>query len=90
MKPSAEDLSPAPATTPTLFDRVSRSIAWNALLLPLITVLHAPTSLLVRRGFGLRPAACDILLGLSNTLLFYTSLGIPTSLSKFLPVGASH
>jgi O-antigen/teichoic acid export membrane protein len=93
---SAEDSDPteAPDVTiarsgagaePTLFDRVSRSIAWNALLLPLITVLNALTSILVRRGFGLHSAAYDILLGLSNTLLFYTSLGIPTSLSKFLP-----
>lgn len=85
MKPLREDRSPARPSAPTLFDRVSRSIAWNALLLPLITVLNALTSILVRRGFGLRSAAYDILLGLSNTLLFYTSLGIPTSLSKFLP-----
>jgi O-antigen/teichoic acid export membrane protein len=85
VKPSGEDHSPAPAAAPTLFDRVSRSIAWNALLLPLITLLNALTSILVRRGFGLHSAAYDILLGLSNTLLFYTSLGIPTSLSKFLP-----
>ena len=86
MNPLAEDDEsrevPAEAT---LFDRVSRSIAWNALLLPLITVLNALTSILVRRGFGLHSAAYDILLGLSNTILFYTSLGIPTSLSKFLP-----
>ena len=85
MRPSPEDHSPAPSTAPTLFDRVSRSIGWNALLLPLITVLNALTSILVRRSFGLHSAAYDILLGLSNTLLFYTSLGIPTSLSKFLP-----
>jgi O-antigen/teichoic acid export membrane protein len=84
VKPLAEDGSAARAAA-TLFDRVSRSIAWNALLLPLITVLNAVTSILVRRGFGLHSAAYDILLGLSNTLLFYTSLGIPTSLSKFLP-----
>lgn len=83
MTPPAEQ--EAPAAAPTLFDRVSRSIAWNALLLPLITVLNALTSILVRRGFGLHSAAYDIVLGLSNTLLFYTSLGIPTSLSKFLP-----
>ena len=85
MRPSPEDHSPAPSAAPALFDRVSRSIGWNALLLPLITVLNALTSILVRRSFGLHSAAYDILLGLSNTLLFYTSLGIPTSLSKFLP-----
>ena len=75
----------APPSPASLFDRVSRSIAWNALLLPLITILNAMTSILVRRGFGLHSAVYDIMLGLTNTLLFYTSLGIPTSLSKFLP-----
>jgi O-antigen/teichoic acid export membrane protein len=83
--PPAQDESPAAPTEPALFDRVSRAIAWNALLLPLVAILNALTSILVRRGFGLHSAVYDILLGLSNTLLFYTSLGIPTSLSKFLP-----
>lgn len=84
MSPAQEDDATAP-TEATLFDRVSRSIAWNALLLPLITILNAASSILVRRGFGLHSAAYDIVLGFSNTLLFYTSLGIPTSLSKFAP-----
>lgn len=85
VKPDPEQDPPATATGPTLFDRVARSIAWNALLLPLVTLLNALTSILVRRGFGLGSAAYDIVLGLSNTILFYSSLGIPTSLSKFLP-----
>lgn len=58
---------------------------WNTLLLPLIAVLNGVTSILIRRGFGLHSAIYDILLGLLNTVLFYSSLGIPTSLTKFLP-----
>jgi len=74
--------SDAPAT---LLDHVSRSMFWNTILLPLVTLCNAVNSIVIRRGFGLRSGAYDIALGLSNTLLFYSSAGIPTSLTKFLP-----
>ncbi len=70
---------------PRLVERVSHSMFWNTLLLPLIAVCNALTSIIIRRGFGLQSAAYDILLGLLNTILFYSSFGIPTSLTKFLP-----
>ena len=72
-------------TPPTLFRRVSVSVFWNVLLLPVVTVCTLATSVLVRRGFGLNSGGYDILLGLVSTVLFYSSLGIPSSLMKTLP-----
>ena len=46
--------------------------------------------MLIRRSFGLFSGVYDILLGLATALLQYSSVGIPTGLSKFLPeVGAA-
>jgi O-antigen/teichoic acid export membrane protein len=70
---------------PSLFHRVSASVFWNTLLLPVVTVCAVATSVLVRRRFGLASGSYDILLGLASTVLFYSSLGIPTSLMKTLP-----
>src|SRR5205814_6355428 len=47
--------------------------------------LGLATSILIRRRFGLASGSYDILLGLTNTILFYSGLGIPTSLMKTLP-----
>ncbi|MGH7818163.1 MAG: lipopolysaccharide biosynthesis protein, partial [Candidatus Binatia bacterium] len=55
------------------------------MLLPLVALLTAAGSILLRRGFGLHSGVYDILLGVANTTLYYSSLGIPTSLTKFLP-----
>lgn len=68
-----------------LLQQASRAAFWNALLLPLITFLNLLFSVLIRRGFGLGSGLYDILIGLVNGLLIYTSLGIPNSLTKFLP-----
>ncbi|HSD09488.1 MAG TPA: oligosaccharide flippase family protein [Candidatus Binatia bacterium] len=76
-KPSAEPL--------TLFERVSASVYWNTLLLPVVVVCTTLTSVLVRRRFGLASGSYDVLLGLVNTILFYSSFGIPSSLAKTLP-----
>lgn len=68
-----------------LAHRVSRSVFWNAVLLPVIALLNLVMASLVRRTFGLDAGVYDILLGVVNTVLLYSTLGIPTSLTKFLP-----
>ena len=77
--------TPPPASAPKLFDRVSAGIFWNTLLLPVVTLGGIATSILIRRHFGLASGSYDILIGLVNTMLFYSSIGIPTSLMKTLP-----
>jgi O-antigen/teichoic acid export membrane protein len=69
----------------TLFERVSASVYWNTLLLPVVVVCTTLTSILIRRRFGLASGSYDVLLGLVSTILFYSSFGIPSSLAKTLP-----
>ena len=69
----------------TLLHRVADSMFWNTTLLPAITLLNFAASVLIRRAFGLESGVYDILLGITNTLLVYSSLGIPLSLPKLLP-----
>ena len=64
---------------------VSRSVFWNAVLLPLIAALNLVLAMIVRRSFGLDSGVYDIGIGILTTLLIYSALGIPTSLTKFLP-----
>ncbi|MFQ5743749.1 MAG: lipopolysaccharide biosynthesis protein [Acidobacteriota bacterium] len=42
-------------------------------------------SIIIRRTFGTLSGAYDVVLGLSASLLSYSSLGIPTSMTKLLP-----
>jgi len=70
---------------PSLLHKVSRSVFWNALLFPLIAVLNAVLSILIRRGFGLQSGIYDVLIGLMASVILYSSLGIPNSLTKWLP-----
>jgi O-antigen/teichoic acid export membrane protein len=78
-------MTTSPAEPPSLFERVSASVYWNTLLLPVVAVCTALTSVLVRRRFGLASGSYDVLLGLLNTMLFYSSFGIPSGLMKTLP-----
>jgi O-antigen/teichoic acid export membrane protein len=77
--------APSLPEPPSLFRRVSASVFWNTLLLPVVTVCSVVTSVLVRRRFGLASGSYDILLGLVSTVLFYSGFGIPSSLMKTLP-----
>ena len=70
---------------PSLLHKVSRSVFWNALLLPLIAILNAVLSILIRRGFGLQSGIYDVLIGLMASVILYSSMGIPNSLTKWLP-----
>jgi O-antigen/teichoic acid export membrane protein len=42
-------------------------------------------SILVRRRFGLESGLYDVAMGIANSILFYSSLGLAGSLPKFLP-----
>jgi O-antigen/teichoic acid export membrane protein len=69
----------------SLLHKISRSVFWNALLLPLIAFLNAVLSVLIRRGFGLQSGIYDVLIGLMASVILYSSLGIPNSLTKWVP-----
>ena len=42
-------------------------------------------SVLVRRSFGLESGYYDVALGIANSILFYSSLGLSGSLPRFVP-----
>ena len=74
-----------PADDRPLLQQVSRAALWNALLLPLLSVLNLAFAVVIRRRFGLFSGVYDVLLGLLSALLLYSGVGIPSALSKFLP-----
>ncbi len=70
---------------PNLLHHVSRSVFWNTALLPLIALAGVLLSIIVRRYFGLESGYYDAALGIANSILFYSSLGLAGSLPRFLP-----
>jgi len=59
-------------------------------MLPVLAVLNLIFSVIIRRRFGLFSGVYDVLMGLMKSVLLYSALGIPTSLTKLLPdVGAT-
>ncbi len=70
---------------PGLLHEVSRSVFWNTALLPVVTAAGVLLSILVRRSFGLESGLYDVVMGIANSILFYSSLGLAGSLPKFLP-----
>ena len=70
---------------PGLLHQVSRAVFWNTALLPLVSLAGILLSVLVRRSFGLESGYYDAALGIANSILFYTSLGLSGSLPKFVP-----
>jgi O-antigen/teichoic acid export membrane protein len=73
------------AAQPGLLHQVSRSVFWNTALLPVVTAAGMLLSILIRRSFGLESGLYDVVLGIANSILFYSSLGLAGSLPKFLP-----
>ena len=63
----------------------SRAAFWNVLLLPALAILNLAFAVILRRSFGLYSGVYDILLGVLVTLLLWSTFGIPSSLTKFLP-----
>ena len=81
-----EPLDSAGAAPLTLTEQTTRAAFWNALLLPVLAALNLAFSIVVRRSFSLSYAGVyDTALGVVATLMLITSLGISTSLTKFLP-----
>jgi O-antigen/teichoic acid export membrane protein len=76
---------PATSSQPRLLHEVSRSVFWNTALLPLVTAAGLLLSILVRRSFGLESGIYDVVLGIANSILFYSSLGLAGSLPRFIP-----
>jgi O-antigen/teichoic acid export membrane protein len=73
-----------------LLKQASRAAFWNAVMLPVLSVLNLAFAVLIRRRFGLFSGVYDVLMGLMQAVLRYSALGIPTSLTKLLPdVGAT-
>ena len=70
---------------PGLLHDVSRSVFWNTALLPVVTAAGVLLSIVVRRSFGLESGVYDVVLGIANSILFYSSLGIAGTLPRFLP-----
>ncbi len=59
-------------------------------MLPVLAVFNLIFAVLIRRRFGLLSGVYDVLMGLVKSVLQYSALGIPTSLTKLLPdVGAT-
>ena len=68
-----------------LLHHVTRGVFWNTALLPVVALTGVLLSVLVRRVFGLESGYYDVALGVANSLLFYSSLGLAGSLPKFVP-----
>lgn len=68
-----------------LLHDVSRSVFWNTALLPVVTAVGLLLSILIRRSFGLESGIYDVILGIANSILFYSGLGLAGSLLKFIP-----
>jgi O-antigen/teichoic acid export membrane protein len=60
-------------------------VFWNTALLPFVTAAGVLLSILVRRSFGLESGIYDVVIGVANSILFYSGLGLAGSLPKFLP-----
>ena len=69
-----------------LLRRASRSMFWNATLLPLITIFNLVASILIRRYFGLEVSGrYDVVIALVNSWMLYPDLGLTTTVSQFAP-----
>ena len=74
-----------PAPDDGLLRRVSRAMFWNASMLPAIMAVNLGAAVLIRRGYGLESGVYDVALGVVNTLLAHSGLGVPPTLVQFVP-----
>jgi O-antigen/teichoic acid export membrane protein len=81
----AQSVTDHQAPQPGLLHQVTRGVFWNTALLPLVALSGILLSVLVRRSFGLESGYYDVALGVANSLLFYSNLGLAGSLPKFVP-----
>jgi len=71
--------------SPTLIERTGRAAFWNAALFPLKALLGLTFTVVLARRFGLDLGIYQTAMGVVTSVVMFTSLGIPTSLTKFLP-----
>lgn len=74
-----------PGGNTSLLRRVSRAMFWNASMLPVIMAVNLGAAVLIRRGFGLESGVYDVALGVVNTLLAHSGLGVPLTMVQFVP-----
>jgi len=72
-------------SSPTLIQRTGRAAFWNAVLVPLQALLSLAFGMIVARRFGLGAGVYVTGIGVATSAVMFTSIGIPTSLTKFLP-----
>jgi O-antigen/teichoic acid export membrane protein len=58
---------------------------WNALMLPGITAISLGAAVMLRRGFGLASGTYDTALGLLNTVLTHSAIGLLSTIPQFVP-----
>jgi hypothetical protein len=68
-----------------LLRRASHAMFWNALMLPGITAISLGAAVMLRRGFGLGSGTYDTALGLLNTILTHSALGLLSTIPQFVP-----
>ncbi len=74
-----------PRADNVLLRRVSRAMFWNASMLPVIIAVNLGGAILIRRGFGLESGAYDVALGILNTVLAHSALGMPFTIAQYVP-----
>lgn len=68
-----------------LLRSASRSMFWNATLLPAVMLFQLAANMVLRRTFGLDSGIYDAGIGLVNGLLVYGSLGLAVAIPQFVP-----
>ncbi len=71
--------------SPTLIQRTGRAAFWNTVLIPVQSLVGLIFVSLVAQRFGLYAGVYVTATGVVASLVIFTGVGIPTSLTKFLP-----
>ncbi|MGE0702353.1 MAG: hypothetical protein AB7P22_00305 [Vicinamibacterales bacterium] len=77
--------TPHDGSANVLLRQVSRAMFWNAAMLPVIAAVNLAAAVMIRRGFGLESGVYDVALGVVNTLLAHSALGVSTTIVQFVP-----
>jgi len=71
--------------SPTLIQRTGKAAFWNAALFPIKALIGLAFTVVLARWFELEVGVYAAAMGVVTTVVSFTGLGIPTSLTKFLP-----
>ena len=71
--------------SPTLIQRTGKAAFWNTVLIPAQALIGLTFTVVVARRFGLDAGVYVTAMSVAATVVVFTSVGIPTSLTKFLP-----